>query len=218
MPTSAHHPNPVLYDTIRTFLRFLIWLLTRTQVRGLENVPRHGPFIMVTNHLSAIDPPLCMAAMPARMTVFAADTHRHEFIAGPIMNAIGAIWVRRGEVDREALRAALEVLTSGGSMGIAPEGTRSKTGTLQEGKIGAAYLASRANVPLVPVAIAGTEIGLPALFKLSRPRITFTIGPAFKLPESNGRPSRQELARDTEIIMRAIARMLPERYRGVYGD
>ncbi len=218
MPTASHHPNPILYAIIRAGLRVLVRLLTRTQLRGLENLPPHGPYIMVTNHLSAIDAPLVMAMIPAQMTVFAADTHRHEFVVGRLMNALNAIWVRRGEVDREALRAALAVLNDGGIMGFAPEGTRSKTGSLQEGKIGAAYLAAQARVPLVPTAITGTEIGLPALFRLGRPRLTFTIGPPFRLPESNGRPDRQELARDTELIMRTIARMLPEKYRGVYGD
>ncbi len=218
MPTSSHHPNPLLYDLVRAGLRFLIWLLTRTEVTGQENVPARGPFIVLTNHLSALDPPLIMAMIPARATVFAADTHKHEFIAGPVMNALGAIWVKRGEVDREALRAALELLADGGVMGMAPEGTRSKTGGLQEGKTGVAYLATRANVPLVPVAIAGSEVGLPALFKLGRPRITMTIGPAFYLPHSSGRATRQELDRDTELIMRTIANMLPEEYRGVYRD
>ena len=83
---------------------FLFRLLTRTEYRGLENVPAHGPYIVLTNHLSAIDPPLILAVIPAPITVFAADTHRHEFFVGELMNAIGAIWVRRGEADREALQ------------------------------------------------------------------------------------------------------------------
>jgi 1-acyl-sn-glycerol-3-phosphate acyltransferase len=219
MPTRrAHHPNPRLYAILRAIVRILFRLLTRTEIRGTENVPAHGPYIVLTNHMSAIDPPLILAAIPGAITVFAAHTHRHELFIGELMNAMGAIWVRRGEVDREALNNAIEVLKEGGVIGLAPEGTRSKTGALIEGKIGAAYLATRAGVPLVPVALAGTEVGLPAVLRLSRPRITVTIGPPFHLPNSNPHAGREQLQEYTETMMLTLARMLPERYRGVYRD
>jgi 1-acyl-sn-glycerol-3-phosphate acyltransferase len=157
-----------------------------------------------------------MAVFPSPVTVFAGHTHRHEFIIGEVMNALGAIWVKRGEVDRHALRAALDALKAGGLLGLAPEGTRSRTGGLLKGKIGAAYLATRADAPLVPVALTGTEIGLPALLKLGRPRITVTIGPPFRLP--NPQAGRQELEAHTDLIMRTLAEMLPDKYRGVYRD
>jgi 1-acyl-sn-glycerol-3-phosphate acyltransferase len=217
MPTlRSHHPNPRLYAILRAIVRFLFRLLTRTEYRGLENLPAHGPYIVLTNHLSAIDAPLILAAIPTPITVFAAHTHRHEFLVGELMNAMGAIWVRRGEADREALKAAVELLKDGGVIGLAPEGTRSKTGALIEGKIGAAYLATRTDVPLVPVAVTGTEVGLPAVFRLSRPRITITIGPPFRLPDSSPQASRAQLQMYTDLIMRILAGMLPEKYRGVY--
>jgi len=217
MPTArSHHANPHLYAILRAIVRLLFQLLCRTEYRGLENLPAHGPYIVLTNHLSAIDPPLILAAIPTPITVFAAHTHRHEFLVGELMNAMGAIWVRRGEADREALKAAVELLKDGGVIGLAPEGTRSKTGALIEGKIGAAYLATRTDVPLVPVAVTGTEVGLPAVFRLSRPRITITIGPPFHLPDSSPQASRTQLQAYTDLIMRTLAGMLPEKYRGVY--
>ena len=214
----SHHPDPRLYAILRAVVRFLVRLLTRTEIRGLENIPERGPCLIITNHLSAIDPPLILAMFPTPITVFAADTHRHEFLVGVLMHHMGAIWVKRGEVDREALRAALQVLQEGGVIGIAPEGTRSRTGGLLKGRIGAAYLAAHAQVPLIPVALVGTEVGLPSLFRLSRPRITVTIGSPFQLPNSDRRPTRQDLDTYTDIIMRTLAKMLPERYRGVYRD
>ena len=218
MPTSrSRHPNSLIYHLVRSLVRVLLRLLTRTEISGQENIPAHGPCIVLTNHLSAIDPPLIMAVFPWPITVFAGHTHRHEFIAGAVMNALGAIWVRRGEVDREALRIALKVLKDGGILGVAPEGTRSRTGGLLKGKIGAAYLAARADVPLVPVVLTGTEIGLPALFRLGRPRITVVIGPPFRLP-SSPQAGRKELEAHTETIMRTLASMLPEKYRGAYRD
>jgi 1-acyl-sn-glycerol-3-phosphate acyltransferase len=211
-------PNPHLYAIVRAVARALLWLLTRTEIRGLEHVPARGPYIILTNHLSAIDPPLIMAVFPSPITVFAGHTHRHEFIIGEVMNALGAIWVKRGEVDRHALRAALDALKAGGILGLAPEGTRSRTGGLLKGKIGAAYLASRVDVPLIPAALTGTEVGLLVLLKLGRPRTTVTIGPPFRLPNANPQASRQELEEYTELMMRTLAGMLPEQYRGEYRD
>ena len=219
MSNPCHHlPNPRWYTLVRGFVRLAFWLLTRTTIHGLENVPPRGPYIIVTNHLSAIDPPLILASIPVCITVFAADTHRHEFIVGELMNALGAIWVRRGEVDREALRSAVEVLKAGGVIGMSPEGTRSRTGGLLEGKIGAAYLANRADVPLVPVALAGTEVGLPSVLRLTRPRLSVTVGKPFRLPGASSRADRSQLQAHTGLIMRTLAAMLPEELRGAYRD
>jgi 1-acyl-sn-glycerol-3-phosphate acyltransferase len=215
---NSHHPDPRLYSGLRAFARFSFRLLTRLEIRGTENIPQDAPCIVITNHLSAIDPPLILTIFPRPITVFAADTHRHEFVVGEIMHRMGAIWVKRGEVDREALRAALQVLKEGGVIGLAPEGTRSRTGGLIKGKIGAAYIAAHARVPLVPVALTGTEIGLPAVFRFTRPHIAATIGPPFQLRDCGGRPGRQDLDEYTETIMLTLARLLPEKYRGVYRD
>jgi 1-acyl-sn-glycerol-3-phosphate acyltransferase len=204
-----------LYFMVRVVARFLFTVLTNWQVSGQENVPERGPYLVIANHLGTFDPPLIMAALPVPIMVFAASTHRHDFFIGPLMNHVGAIWVRRGEVDREALRAALQVLEAGGIMGVAPEGTRSKTGTLQEGKIGAAYLATRAGVPLLPVALTGTEDAGDKLRHLRRPTLTATIGKPFRLPKS-GHVSMAELQAYTDQIMHVLAEMLPEKYRGVY--
>ncbi len=212
---SRQRPDPRLYFFIRSIVNVLFTILTRRQVVGLENVPERGPYLVITNHLSAFDPPLIMATLPVQITVFAASTHRHDFLFGEMMDRLGAIWVRRGEVDRQALRAALEVLEAGHVVGLAPEGTRSKTGALQAGKVGAAYLATRANVPLLPLALTGTETIGPLLKRLRRASLTVTIGKPFRLPVS-GRVGSAELQACTDYIMRVLADMLPEKYRGVY--
>lgn len=219
MPTlHSHHPNPHFYGLVRSIVRILLKLLTRMQVRGLDNVPAQGPYIVITNHLSMLDAPIIMAIIPAHITVFAADTHRRDFFIGELLHRIDAIWVKRGEPDREALRAALQILKENGVIGLAPEGTRSRTGGLIKGRIGVAYLAAHANIPILPVALTGTEAGLSAVLRLKRPRTIATLGPAFRLPECGGRPSRQALDAYTDTIMLTLARMLPEQYRGVYRD
>ena len=103
------------------------------------------------------------------------------------------------------------------SSALRPKERAAETGALIKGKIGAAYLATRADVPLVPVALTGTEVGLPAVFRLSRPRITVTIGPPFRLPDSSPQAEPDSnWKRTLTLIMRTLAGMLPEKYRGVY--
>jgi 1-acyl-sn-glycerol-3-phosphate acyltransferase len=209
--------NPTFYFLVRGIINGLFALLSHRKISGLEHVPARGPYLMVSNHLGTFDPPLIMAALPVQLTVFAASTHRHDFFSGELLNQLGAIWVRRGEIDRQALRTALAVLQAGGVIGIAPEGTRSKTGALQPGKVGAAYLATRARVPLLPVVVTGTETLTATLKRFKRPRLTVTIGPLFHLPE-NERAAPAELEVYTTQIMHTLAAMLPERYRGVYAQ
>ena len=126
-----------------------------------------------------------------------------------------SVWVRRGEVDRQALCEALDVLNSGCVLGIAPEGTRSlSTHALQRGKTGAAYLATRTGVPIVPVGIIGTENLHHNMPRLRRTAVRVVVGKPFHLPEDQARG--QELREYTDLIMQRIADLLPEEYRGVY--
>lgn len=150
------------YRIVKMITSLIYRLLARIEIVGVENVPQEGPYIVICNHLSSFDPPLLLIALPVRMTVLAADKYRNHPIVGPFMSSMGAIYVHRGEVDRQALRACLDFLRGGGIMGMAPEGTRSPTGALQEGRTGVAYLASRAEVPILPVAVTGTEKSQPA--------------------------------------------------------
>jgi 1-acyl-sn-glycerol-3-phosphate acyltransferase len=131
---------------------------------------------------------------------------------------MGAIWVRRGEVDRKALREASEFLEKGGILSLAIEGTRSRTGGLQKGKTGAAYLALRYDVPILPVVVTGTEQLFRNLFRLRRTHLKTVIGKPFRLPPPDGRLRSQDLDGYTDLIMLELARMLPERYRGVYKE
>ncbi len=101
-------------------------------------------------------------------------------------------------------------------LAVAVEGTRSHSGGLAEGKTGAAYLATRANVPLVPAVTWGTENIIPAWAHLRRADVYVVFGEPFRLPE--GRARSAELEAYTEDIMVRLARMLPEQYRGVYRE
>ncbi|MGD2164681.1 MAG: lysophospholipid acyltransferase family protein [Anaerolineae bacterium] len=204
------------YRILRVIAVILARLTTRAKVIGRENIPPGPPYILVTNHLSAFDIPVLSSILPHHVRALAAIEHRSNPIYAPVLAASGAIWVRRGEVDRRAIREALDVLKRGEALGVAPEGTRAdESHALQEAKAGAAYVATRADVPILPVGIAGTEKVKTSLLRLRRPEVQVAIGEPFHLPES-GSVGSEKLLEYTEFIMRRIAELLPEQYRGVY--
>ena len=210
--------SPAFYKAVRAFARFGLSALTQREAIGTENVPREPPYILVTNHLSVFDLPLVLTVCPHVVRAFAADNHRRNLFYAPLLALFGSIWVRRGDVDRRALREALDVLKRGEVLGMAPEGTRARgVPALQKGKTGAAYLATRADVPIVPAAVSGTEKIMQNLARLRRTEVRVAVGEPFHLPES-GRVRSQKLAEYTDLIMRRIAELLPEEYRGVYAQ
>ena len=205
----------MVYRIARITANLLLSLFTRREIVGLENVPE-PPYILATNHLSIFDLPLLLTVCPHTIRAFVASKHRNNLLYAPFMVITGAVWVRRGEVDRKALRQALDVLERGEVLGVAPEGTRARDARgLQKGKTGIAYLAARANVPIVPVGITGTESMNHDLPRLRRSRLRVTIGQPIRLPES-GRVRGPKLEEYTDLVMRRIAELLPEAYRGVY--
>jgi 1-acyl-sn-glycerol-3-phosphate acyltransferase len=206
------------YRVTRNIIRFLVFLLARVEIRGLEHAPDKGPYLMITNHLHWLDPPLVMLAYPYRSHVFAAEKWEVHWFLGPFMRSLDSIFVQRGEVDRKALRQAMAVLEGGGIMGLAPEGTRSKTGALQRGRSGAAYMAFRAGVPLVPIITWGQEKVFASLRRFRRPTIFVVIAPPFSAPEIEGKASAAQVHEFSEEIMYRIAAILPPEYRGVYAD
>lgn len=207
------------YRVARGVVGFLLRLLSRFEVEGLEHLPDQGPYLLITNHLHWLDPPVLMAVLPHRGYVFAAAKREHHWFFGPLFRSLDAIFVRRGEVDRKALRQALAVLQGGGLLGMAPEGTRSSTGAMQQGHGGAAYLAYRARVGIVPVVVTGQERLFPSLLRLRRARIRIVFAPAFGPPvPERPRASVAEIRAFTDEIMYRLAAMLPQRYRGRYAD
>jgi 1-acyl-sn-glycerol-3-phosphate acyltransferase len=197
----------------------LFRLLTRRTFDGIENLPGSPPYIVVANHLSYFDAPLLFTALEVpRITGWAAEKYEHHPLFGPFVSLHGGVFIERGKVDRRALSAAVDRLQSGYVFGIAPEGTRSKTGALARGKTGTAYLAHEANVPIVPTAVVGTDKALRTLLRLRRPRVGVRIGKPFRLPPLNEATRAADLRRNTDEIMCRIAALLPPSYRGVYAD
>lgn len=188
--------------------RLLLFLVARYEVIDRHNIP-DPPFLMVSNHMSFFDIPAVNYPAPYGTVGFAARKYKGTKYE-PLFWLYPVIWVEQFSADRAALRDAITVLKAGVPMGIAPEGTRSKVGAMIQGRGGAAYIATRANVPIVPACVWGTE----KVLKRPRPKVVARYGKPFRLPE--GRAKGDDLEEYTERIMCAIAALLPEKYHGYY--
>lgn len=204
---------------VRIVLRTLLFFTAKSSASGYENIPEAGPFIPVVNHMSVMDTVLLLAfAPPLRRAYMAGEKWEKVPILGRLMTATGAIFINRGEVDRAALKKIQAALDDGKVLGMAPEGTRSKDGQMAKAKNGAAYLALRAGVPLLPVGVVNTNLYKANLKRLRRTPMEIHAGRLFTLPEIGRRPRGKDLDAYSHYIMIHIAAQLPERHRGYYAD
>jgi 1-acyl-sn-glycerol-3-phosphate acyltransferase len=199
-------------------LRFVMTLLLDYEVEGLERLPAEGPLIIVQNHMISIDTVIAAAFVEREIMGMSKVENYHNPVLGFFFKLYGTFPVRRGEVDRQALRTALRVLKEGKVLMAAPEGTRSKTNTLQKGKDGLSYIAVRSGAPIVPVAVWGQELFWKQLSRLRRTKVDVVFGPPFVFEPGAGKLTREQLSQMTDEMMYRIAVLLPEQYRGYYSD
>lgn len=199
--------------------RALLRLFADWQVTGTENVPPMGPLVIVSNHLSNLDPSLLGASLPRRIRFLA----KREIIAsnaalGWFLRRYGAFPLNRDGVDVSAYRWALNELATDGALVLFPEGTRS-SGAMARAKQGVANIVLKTNAPILPIGITGTE-GTGHWINVFHPtgKIRVNVGQVFSLPDIQGKPGKDLMDSLTTSIMLRIAELLPESYRGVYGD
>jgi len=204
------------YTFVRALIRAAMLLLTRTHVRGCENVPPSGAAIVVSNHIASIDPGILVGVLPRPIALMS----KIENYRGPLklfMPMVGAFTVRRGAVDRRALTTAEHVLRQGRLLCLFPEGTRSHNGALGAAHGGAALLALKSGALIVPVALTGTQRVFRRRFPwLGRPRVTVTIGAPFSVKPLERPARREDRDQVTELMMTHIAALLPPELRGDY--
>ena len=202
---------------IQRIVGFLIKGLTSTEFIGAKNLPAEGGVIVATNHVSRLDIAV-LFVNPVRpdITALVANKYlRYPFFRW-FSESVGGIWIDRSKADFTAFKQALDVLRIGVALGIAPEGTRSTSRALLEGKSGVVLLAQRSGCPIVPVGIEGTETATVKLLTFRRPKIRVVFGKPLTLPPLPRENREAELQRQTEEIMCRIAALLPERMRGFY--
>jgi 1-acyl-sn-glycerol-3-phosphate acyltransferase len=211
--------NMRLRKFAQVFIRFLFHLFSRVEATGLENIPKTGGCILSPNHVGFLDSSLVFILVDRDDTTgLVAKKYQKNPIFRQLVKIVDGIWLNREEADTHAIRAACDYLQKGGILGVAPEGTRSRTGALIPAKTGVAYLADRAGVPIIPVAITGTETVLNEWKRLRLPHITAKFGKPFNLSPLDHNDRNGSLRRNTDEIMCRIAAMLPPAYRGAYAD
>ena len=217
MKSPARMPPAWLYCLAQKIFAVLAALLLQQEVRGRENLPAQGPFLVAFNHLSMVDAPLLLMHVPRQMIGMMTDKYAQSPFIGWLANLLGALWITRGEADMDAIKVSLGHLRAGGILAISPEGTRSLTNQLIKGKTGVAYLATRTGVPIVPVGISGTEKVFANVRRLRRTKVRFIVGQPFSLP-ADPRAKGEKLEEYTDLLMRRLAALLPPEYRGEYAD
>lgn len=206
------------FRTFRSIVRFIMRIISDIEVEGLDKIPQ-GNMLAAANHLGRLDTAALLCVVDREDIIMAvAEKYKNHFLFGAIGRAVDAIWLNRFEADFSALREILNRMKKGGLMVIAPEGTRSKTASMQEAKLGAVFLASKSGYPVVPVALTGTEdAGVIAnLKKFRKSKIKVVVGQPIQVQIPAGKGKEEAMRQATDEIMCQIASMLPESYRGFY--
>lgn len=204
-------------ETLQAIFTAVLMRVAKVEFCGTQHLPKEGGLIVATNHMSRMDT-LYLFLNPARkdITALVADKYKKYPVFNWVLDTGGVVWLDRDKADFAAFRLAADVLKSGVALGIAPEGTRSMTGELQEGKPGVVLLELKSGMPIVPVAIAGSENYFHRILTLRRPHLSLTFGPAFTLPPLDRDNRDESLKKMTDEVMCRIAILLPEKYWGFY--
>lgn len=197
--------NRVLYAFMRQMISIPLRVYLRGTIEGRENLP-DGAFILAPVHRSYIDTPVSSWVQFRRMRYLGKDSMWKFETLGKLFTAMGAIPVSRGSIDREALKRCIDVLNTGQPLVLFPEGERKDGPEVQPLMDGAAFLASKSNVPIVPMAIAGTDRAMPRSAKFVYPRkVHLLIGePLMVETNAKGRASREQLAAATDTLHRSM--------------
>lgn len=206
-----------IYYTEKAAAELVISLFTSLTVTGRENVPGKGALLVVANHMSVADPAILGVKLGRRVVFMAKEELFRSWLPAYFVRGFGSFPVYKSRRDLKAIRLANRVLACGGALAMFPEGRRSKSGHMERAYNGSALIALHNDVPILPVGITGTEVIRGTGWMLHRPRVTMTIGEPFRLPKSGSRVTREEVAGYTDMIMKRIAGLLPQRYRGRYG-
>lgn len=189
---------------------FRIW--SRLTVEGLEHVPASGAFVVAPVHRSNVDTPITGVVTKRRLRFMGKDSLWKTRPAAWLLSALGGFPVVRGTADREALRRSIEVIQGGEPLVLFPEGTRKSGPLVQPLFDGAAYVACRCRVAIVPVGIGGSERVMPKGKKMLRPRkVHVVIGPALQPPvDADGRVPRRAVKELTEQLHTELQRLFDQ--------
>jgi 1-acyl-sn-glycerol-3-phosphate acyltransferase len=204
-------PEPLFswYAFLRMVAKGLVALGVRMEVEGLENIPASGPFFLVGNHQSVLDPILAQGACPRPVHTFTKSTQFSGSFFRWLTTRVNGIPTRRYRIDPQVVRIALRRLSEGKGVGVYPEGERSWDGTLQPFRQGTIRLLLKAGVPVVPCGISGSYDVWPRWSrKIKRRRAVLRFGEPIRWPAMHDRRERDaSLPGATETLKRALIQL-----------
>ena len=225
MSVKEYHPAWWVHwlgrPVIRLVMGPIFHVLARVKITGRENVPLGKPYIVAINHVSLFDPPFAGVFWPEQMEAMGAVEVWSRPGQGILARMWGGIPVHRGDYDRALFDKVLSVLRSGYALLIAPEGGRSHAPGLRQAKPGIAYIAELSGMPVIPVGIVGTTDDFwKKASRGQRPVLEMHIGKPISLsvPDGKGADKREARQRNADLVMRHIAGLVPENYRGIYAE
>ena len=198
----------MIYFFSRLIYKIILYCFFDFKVTGCENIPKKGPFIMVSNHVSYADPAVMgVSCCTVPITFIAKSELFDKSLFGRWIKTVGCISIPRHSGSPGPLRQALEKLKNGGVIGIFPEGTRSKVGKLQEAEPGVGLLVIKSKVPVIPMYIWGTEKALPiGQNHLTKAKVFARVGKPVDIRGSESLSDKKEAyAYVGKKIMEAIA-------------
>jgi 1-acyl-sn-glycerol-3-phosphate acyltransferase len=200
-------------------LKIWLRLTCRINTPELQKVPKTGPLIAITNHTGQIEVPIMFAYLqPRKITAWAKAEAFDNLFLKFIFGVWNVIPIRRGEGDTKSLKLAVKMIKEGYIFGIAPEGTRNKTGRLLRAMPGTVLLALHSGAPIIPVVHWGGENYLKNLKQFKRTDFHIRVGEAFKLNTEGVKVTGEIRQQIADEMMYEIAKLLPEEYRGEYSD
>ncbi|MBN1303834.1 MAG: 1-acyl-sn-glycerol-3-phosphate acyltransferase [Anaerolineales bacterium] len=213
--------NQLARVIMRPVFRAIFHVLSDVKITGQENIPYGKSYVAAINHVSLYDPPFALTFWPENIEAMGASVIWEKPGQNILVRLYGGIPVHRGQFDRDLFSTVLEVLESGHPLLIAPEGGRTRVPAMRRAKPGIAYIIDQARVPVVPVGIVGTTTDYwQQASRGKRPCLEMRIGQPLHLPPLSGRGEQLRVSRqfNADLVMRHIAGLLPENYRGVYVD
>jgi 1-acyl-sn-glycerol-3-phosphate acyltransferase len=206
---------------LKAIFRLIFHILARVRQTGKENIPYGKPYVVAMNHISIYDPPLAAAFWPEMLEIVGASDVFQKPGQGQLLKLYGVIPVHRGEYDRALLQRIVSILKAGFPLLIAPEGGRSHVPAMRRAYPGIAYIIEETGAPVVPVGLIGTTEDFWQHAKRGdRPKLEMRIGAPITLPTNieKGAARRDARQRNADLVMRYLAGLLPEEYRGVYAE
>ena len=202
---------------VNSIIKLISHTILKIDTSEIKTFPKEGPLLAVANHVNFLDAPVIISHLHPRPTTGLVKKESWDIpLYAFLFNVWGGIPIDRNIMDFSAFQKAKQALNEGKILAVSPEGTRSETGEMLRAKSGISILARQVDVPIIPMAYWGHEDLSENLKRLKRTPMYIRVGRKFRIDFSQLPKNKESMQAAADAIMMEIARLLPEKYRGVY--